>query len=193
MSIRDWMSNEINVGLMADIVFLFLIFFFVMIIIVEDKGIIVKLLFWLEEEFDIIKLKKWNVFLVLVNVQDQFLVCGELVCIEELCGCVKEFISNFSKLENLVEKLMKVIILFKNDWGIFYDVYLIVYNELKVVYFELWDEFSQCRYGVLYSEDMFFVYKKVIWEEIFFVFLEVELIVFGEEQMVWGQVLSLFF
>lgn len=70
MSFRDWMSNEINVGFMVDIVFLLLIFFLVMIMIVEDKGILVKLLLWLDEELDIIQLKICNVYLVLVNVQN---------------------------------------------------------------------------------------------------------------------------
>ena len=72
-SSRDRMSNEINAGSMADIAFLLLIFFLVTTTIAEDKGITVKLPVWSEEEPDITKLKKRNVYSVLVNtnIQDQ--------------------------------------------------------------------------------------------------------------------------
>ncbi|KGE89431.1 ExbD/TolR family protein [Phaeodactylibacter xiamenensis] len=180
-STRDRMSNEINAGSMADIAFLLLIFFLVTTTIVEDKGITVKLPPWSEEEPDITKLKKRNVFSVLVNAQDQLLVRGEPARIEELRGRAKEFISNPSKLENLAEKPTKAIISLKNDRGTSYDAYLTVYNELKAAYSELWDELSQRRYGVPYSEDMPFAYKKAIREEIPFVLSEAEPTAFGEE------------
>ena len=64
-STRDRMKNEINAGSMADIAFLLLIFFLVTTTIVEDKGILVKLPPWSEDEPDITKLKKRNVFSLL--------------------------------------------------------------------------------------------------------------------------------
>ena len=70
-SSRDRMSSEINAGSMADIAFLLLIFFLVTTTIVEDKGITVKLPVWSEEEPDITKLNKRNVYSVLVNAQNQ--------------------------------------------------------------------------------------------------------------------------
>ena len=75
-SSRDRMKNEINAGSMADIAFLLLIFFLVTTTIVEDKGITVKLPPWSEEEPDITKLNKRNVYAVLVNAQNQLLVRG---------------------------------------------------------------------------------------------------------------------
>ena len=180
-STRDRMSNEINEGSMADIAFLLLIFFLVTTTIVEDKGITVKLPPWSEEEPDITKLKKRNVFSVLVNAQDQLLVRGEPARVDELRARAKEFINNPNKLENLAEKPTKAIISLKNDRGTSYDAYLTVYNELKAAYSELWDELSQQKYGIPYNDDMPFAYKKAIREEIPFVLSEAEPTAFGEE------------
>ncbi|MEQ8705015.1 MAG: biopolymer transporter ExbD [Phaeodactylibacter sp.] len=180
-STRDRMTNEINAGSMADIAFLLLIFFLVTTTIVEDKGITVKLPPWSEEEPDITKLKKRNVFSVLVNAQDQLLVRGEPTRVEGLRELAKTFISNPNKDETMSEKPTKAIISLKNDRGTSYDAYLMVYNELKAAYSELWDELSQRRYGIPYSDDMPFAYRKAIREEIPFVLSEAEPTAFGEE------------
>lgn len=180
-STRDRMTNEINAGSMADIAFLLLIFFLVTTTIVEDKGITVKLPPWSDEEPDITKLKKRNVFSVLVNSQDQLLVRGELARVEELRERAKTFINNPLNLEDMSEDPTKAIISLKNDRGTSYEAYLMVYNELKAAYSELWDELSRQRYGVPYSEDMPFAYKKTIREEIPFVLSEAEPTAFGEE------------
>lgn len=176
------MSNEINAGSMADIAFLLLIFFLVTTTIAEDKGIMVKLPPWSEEEPDITKLKTRNVFSVLVNAQNQLLVRGEPTRISELKDRAKEFIANPRKREDLAEKPTKAIISLKNDRGTNYKTYLEVYNELKAAYNELWDELSRKKYGVPYSEDMPFAYKKAIRDEIPFVLSEAEPTAFGEEE-----------
>lgn len=180
-STRDRMTNEINAGSMADIAFLLLIFFLVTTTIVEDKGITVKLPPWSDEEPDITKLKKRNVFSVLVNSQDQLLVRGELARVEELRERAKTFINNPLNMEDMSEDPTKAIISLKNDRGTSYEAYLMVYNELKAAYSELWDELSRQRYGIPYSEDMPFAYKKTIREEIPFVLSEAEPTAFGEE------------
>ncbi len=181
ISAKDRMTNEINAGSMADIAFLLLIFFLVTTTIVEDKGITVKLPPWSEEEPDITKLKKRNVFSVLVNAQDQLLVRGELMDVDRLREEAKLFIANPYNDPQMSEKPTKAIISLKNDRGTSYKAYLEVYNELKAAYNELWDEFSQRQYGVPYSEDMPFAYKKTIREEIPFVLSEAEPTAFGEE------------
>ena len=180
-SSRDRMSNEINAGSMADIAFLLLIFFLVTTTIVEDKGILVKLPPWSEEEPDITKLKKRNVFAVLVNAQNQLLVRGEVTDITDLRERAKEFISNPAKREDLAEAPNKAIISLKNDRGTKYGVYLEVYNELKGAYNELWDELSQKMYGQTFSDDLPFAYRKAIKTEIPFVLSEAEPTSFGEE------------
>ena len=70
----------------------------------------------------------------------------------------------------------------KNDRGTDYETYLNVYNELKGAYDELWDELSQRRYGMPYSDEMPFAQRKAIRAEIPMVLSEAEPTNFGEEQ-----------
>jgi len=178
---RDKMKNEINAGSMADIAFLLLIFFLVTTTIVEDKGITVKLPPWSEEEPDITRLKERNVYAVLVNAQNQLLVRGQPMRIQDLKNNAKEFINNPQKRSDLAEKPTKAIISLKNDRGTNYDTYLRVYNELKAAYSELWDELSRRKFGVPYSDDLPLAYRKAIKGEIPFVLSEAEPTNFGEE------------
>ena len=178
---RDRMNNEINAGSMADIAFLLLIFFLVTTTIAEDKGILVKLPPWSDEEPDITKLKERNVFSVLVNAQNDLLVRDEPARIGELRERAKEFIMNPSNRPDLAEGPKNAIISLKNDRGTDYDTYLAVYNELKGAYDELWDELSQRRYGEPYSEEMPFAQRKAIRDEIPMVLSEAEPTNFGEE------------
>ena len=173
-SSRDRMQNEINAGSMADIAFLLLIFFLVTTTIVEDKGILVKLPPWSEEEPDITKLKERNVYAVLVNAQNQLLVRNEPMRIEDLRENAKDFIWNPAKRPDLSEAPNKAIISLKNDRGTEYETYLAVYNELKGAYFELWNDAAQRKYGKDYSDDMDIAYRKAIQEEIPFVISEAE-------------------
>jgi len=144
---KERMSNEINAGSMADIAFLLLIFFLVTTTIVEDKGILVKLPPWSEEEPDITKYKKRNVFSVLVNANNQLLVRDEPAKVDDLKNRAKEFIVNPQKLPNLSESPDKAIISLKNDRGTEYGTYLEIYNELKAAYNEIWEEESNKKYG----------------------------------------------
>ncbi len=180
-SSRDRMSNEINAGSMADIAFLLLIFFLVTTTIAEDKGILVKLPPWSDEEPDITQLKTRNVYSVLVNAQNMLLVRGEEMDIDELRDKTIEFISNPKRREDLAEAPNKAIISLKNDRGTSYATYLEVYNELKAAYYQLWDDLSRQKFGVAYSDDMPVAQQKVIKGEIPFVISEAEPTNFGEE------------
>ena len=179
---RDRMNNEINAGSMADIAFLLLIFFLVTTTIAEDKGILVKLPPWSDEEPDITKLKERNVFSVLVNAQNDLLVRDEPMKIGRLREAAKEFIRNPNKMANMSESPDRAIISLKNDRGTEYTTYLAVYNELKGAYDELWEAESQKRYGHAYTEDMEFAKRKAIKTEIPMVLSEAEPTNFGEEQ-----------
>lgn len=177
---RDRMSQDINASSMADIAFLLLIFFLVTTTIVEDKGILVKLPPWSEEEPDITKLLSRNVFSVLVNASNQLLVRGELTRIEELRKKTKEFISNPQRLENLAESPKNAIISLKNDRGTNYKTYLEVYNELQAAYNELRNEEALKRFGKEY-EFCTNEQKAIIREDIPLVLSEAEPTAFGEE------------
>ena len=61
---------EINAGSMADIAFLLLIFFLVTTTMDVDKGLLVKLPPWTEEQNEEQDIKEKNIFVVLVNAQD---------------------------------------------------------------------------------------------------------------------------
>lgn len=174
-------SNEINASSMADIAFLLLIFFLVTTTIAQDKGIQVLLPPWSEEKPDPTKLKKRNVFAVLVNADNQLLVRGELANIDDLKERAKEFIRNPYKKEDLSEDPTKAIISLKNDRGTEYETYIGVYNELKAAYEELWDEAAQRKYGRDYDEEMPTAMKKEIRTEIPFVLSEAEPTSYGEE------------
>ncbi len=179
-SSRDRVSNEINAGSMADIAFLLLIFFLVTTQIVEDKGIRVKLPPWSEVEPDITKLKKRNVFSVLVNAQNQLLVRGELASVEDLRERAKDFIANPTRREDLSESPLKAIISLKNDRGTNYKTYLEVYNELKGAYNELWEEQSQRDFGKPY-EELSIQDQRSVRSKIPLVLSEAEPTAFGEE------------
>lgn len=179
---KNRMANEINASSMADIAFLLLIFFLVTTTIVEDKGITVKLPPWSEEPPETQQLKSRNVFSVLVNAQNQLLVRGQPVNLEDLRERAKEFIANPQQRPDLAERPTRAIISLKNDRGTNYNTYLQVYNELKGAYNELWDELSQRKYGISYSEDMQNSYLKEIRKEIPMVLSEAEPTSFGEEK-----------
>lgn len=181
---RDRVNTEINAGSMADIAFLLLIFFLVTTTIVEDKGILVKLPPWSEDEVDPTKLNKRNVFSVLVNAQNQLLVRGEPTQVNDLKNRAKEFIMNPQRLENLAEKPTKAIISLKNDRGTNYKTYLKVYNELLAAYNELWDEEvarNYGKYGDEYSDELPYEVRKAIKGKIPMVLSEAEPTSYGDE------------
>lgn len=180
-SSRNRMKNEINAGSMADIAFLLLIFFLVTTTIDVDKGIFVKLPPWSDEEPDITKLNKRNVFSVLVNAQNQLLVRGEPTQVSDLKERTMEFIANPRKRDDLAEAPNKAIISLKNDRGTNYETYLKVYNELKAAYAKLWEDECQRKYGKPFSNDLPLAVRKEIRSKFPLVISEAEPTNFGEE------------
>lgn len=178
---KSRMKNEINAGSMADIAFMLLIFFLVTTTMDVDKGITVKLPPWSEEEPDITKLKKRNVFSINLNAQNQLQVRGDLMDVKDLKEKTKEFIANPLKLEDLSEEPTKALISLKNDRGTKYEAYIEVYNELTAAYKELWDELSLKEYGVPYSDELDIDKRRNIRNQIPKVLSEAEPTAFGEE------------
>ena len=178
---RDRMKNEINAGSMADIAFLLLIFFLVTTTIAEDKGVLVKLPPWSNEPPENLKMNTRNVYSVLVNADNQLLVRGEPMQLDDLKDNTKLFISNPRGEEDKAENPKKAIISLKNDRGTKYKTFLTVYNELKAAYTELRNEASEKRYGRLYDlidkEE-----RKIIRNEIPLVISGAEPTNFGDEE-----------
>jgi biopolymer transport protein ExbD len=97
--------GEINAGSMADIAFLLLIFFLVTTTMDTDAGILRQLPPPIpEDQPPPPKVIERNVYVVLVNSNDQLLVEGEFMEIDELKEGTKEFLTNPNDLENLPEK-----------------------------------------------------------------------------------------
>ncbi len=172
---------EINASSMADIAFLLLVFFLVTTTIDVERGITVKLPEWSEEPPEEQQIKKRNIFQVLVNAQNQILVRGELVSIDEIRERAKLFIMNPYGDPELAEAPNTAIISLKNDRGTSYKTYIAVYNELKAAYRELWDEEAMRLVGKPYSDDLPKPIIQQIKKKIPFVISEAEPTAYGEE------------
>ena len=181
MAKKNRMSNEINAGSMADIAFLLLIFFLVTTTIAEDKGVLVKLPPYSEEPPPDVRLNTRNIYSVMVNAQNQLLVRGELMKIEQLKHNAKIFILNPEKRSDMSDDPTKAIISIKNDRGTKYKTYLEVYNELKAAYNELWEEAAMAKFGKN-LEELKGSQQKEIKDAIPLVISEAEPTKFGEEK-----------
>jgi len=154
---------EINAGSMADIAFLLLVFFLVTTTMDTDLGLARLLPPPILEDVETPPIKERNVFVVLVNANDQLLVEGDLMEIDELREAAKEFIANPANEENLPEKkekdvpffgkmmVSKQVISLQNDNGTSYDMYIQVQNELAAAYNELRNEIAMDQFGVSYD------------------------------------------
>lgn len=160
-------TQEINAGSMADIAFLLLIFFLVTTTMDTDSGIVRKLPPMPEEKThdEEINIKERNIFVVLVNRNDQLLVEGELMDIRQLRDATKEFITNPANSENLpvkewveienlgqMEITKKHVISLRNDKGTSYGMYIAVQNELTAAYNELREELALRKFAKKYEE-----------------------------------------
>lgn len=154
---------EINAGSMADIAFLLLVFFLVTTTMDTSFGLARLLPPPIEEEVETPPIKERNVFEVLVNANDQLLVEGDIMQVEELREATKDFIANPTNAENLPEKkekdipffgttmVSKQVISLQNDNGTSYNMYIQVQNELAAAYNELRNEIAMEQFGVSYD------------------------------------------
>ncbi|HEC44514.1 hypothetical protein LCGC14_1796010 [marine sediment metagenome] len=157
--------QEINAGSMADIAFLLLIFFLVATTMDIDTGIS-RLLPPMPEEDqkdDDDKIRERNVFVILINKQDQLFVERAVIDISELKEKTKEFFLNPNDDPDLPEKrpltvdffgdmmVSKGVISLRNDRGTSYGKYIAVQNELAAAVNELRDEICMDRFGKTYQ------------------------------------------
>jgi hypothetical protein len=115
-----------------------------------------------DEQVDV---KERNIFVVLVNRNDQLLVEGELMDIKDLREATKEFILNPNNDPNLpakevvdvdyfgpVEITKKHVISIQNDRGTSYEMYIAVQNEISAAINDLRDNLSMRKFGVKFEE-----------------------------------------
>ncbi len=158
---------EYNAASLADIAFMLLIFFLVTTTMDTDTGISRMLPPPVppdQKNDDDVKIKERNVFVVLINKNDQLLVEGKPMDINNLKDEAKEFIENPADIEALPEKepkeipyfgmvpISKQVISLQNDRGTSYGIYLKAQNELAKAYNELRDELGLRKFGKKYDE-----------------------------------------
>ena len=145
---------EIPSASMADIAFMLLIFFLVTTTMDVDSGLERRLPPPADPnqvQADI-QINERNIFVVLVNAQDQLLVENEWLAVKDLRAKAMEFLDNPKNIAALPEKEVKEIPFFgpteivkngvislRNDFGTTYGMYLNVQNELVAAVNDLRD------------------------------------------------------
>jgi len=157
---------EIPSASLADIAFMLLIFFLVTTTMDVDSGLERRLPQWVdpEELEDDQQIKERNVFVVLVNRNNDLLVEGEYADIDNLRERAKEFMANPTNDESLPEKepqqipffgetmVTKGVISLRNDLDTQYGTYIAVQNELVAAINELRDDLAREEFGKPYKE-----------------------------------------
>ena len=146
--------QEINAGSMADIAFLLLIFFLVTTTMDVDTGIARKLPPMPEDEQieDDSQIHDRNIYVVLVNSNNQLLVEGIPMDISQLKSGAKDFIDNNGLNPELSDNPEKAIISLQNDRGTSYKTYIQVQNELTAAYNELRNAAALSEFGAKYYD-----------------------------------------
>ena len=150
---------EVPAASLADIAFMLLIFFLVTTTMDVDSGLERRLPQWVEEKLDEeVDVKERNVFVVLVNRNNDLLVENEWTNIEDLREKAKEFMANPADDVTLPEKepkevpffgevmVSKGVISLSNDLNTKYGTYIAVQNELVAAINELRDELAKSKF-----------------------------------------------
>ncbi len=160
-------TSEINSSSMADIAFLLLIFFLVTTSMSTSTGLSRRLPPPLQPDQVIppVDVNKRNIFVVKVNSQNQLMVQGELMELQDLRQKAKEFIKNENDDPHLPVRteenipllgLMSVtkdhVISLQNDVDTQYQAYINVQNELVAAYNELRNELGKEKFGANFDE-----------------------------------------
>lgn len=158
---------EINASSQADIAFLLLIFFLVTTTMAVNKGLARRLPppVPADQKTEDLKVKERNVFVVLINSENQLMVQGEFMEVSALKDAAKEFILNEANDPNMPEKVPVDIDFFgtvmltkdhvislQNDRGTSYAKYIEVQNELVAAYNELRNDLSMSKWGLAYDD-----------------------------------------
>jgi biopolymer transport protein ExbD len=155
---------EVPAASLADIAFMLLIFFLVATQMNTDTGLERRLPQWVEEEQETeMDVNERNIFVVLVNRNNDLLVEGQWSKVSELREMTKEFLANSNNDPNLPEKepkeipffgevmVTKGVISLQNDRDTRYDMYISVQNELIGAINELRNELAQSKFGKIFE------------------------------------------
>jgi len=158
---------EIPNASMADIAFMILIFFLLTTTMDVDSGLERRLPPPADPnqvQTDV-QINERNIFVVLVNAQDQLLVENEWLAVKDLRAKAKEFLDNPKNIITLPEKEVKDVPFFGpteivkngvisllNDFGTTYGAYVQVQNELVAAINELRDEKAMQKWSKKYLE-----------------------------------------
>lgn len=160
-------TSEINSSSMADIAFLLLIFFLVTTSMSTTTGLSRRLPPPLPPDQVIppVDVNKRNIFVVKVNSQNQLMVQGELMELQDLRQKAKEFIKNENDDPHLPVRTEENIpllgtmsitkdhvISLQNDVDTQYQAYINVQNELVAAYNELRNELGKEKFGANFDE-----------------------------------------
>ena len=164
-------TPEINAGSMADIAFLLLIFFLVTTTMDVDSGISKKLSEKPPKDYVPPVIKQRNIFEVNINRNNELLVEGETMTVEELKDAAVKFIDNGGGEGKIVDGVStgpcdyckgdrsdkssdhpnKAIISVQSDRGTEYGMYIKVQNELLRAYTELRNALALEKYNTSYD------------------------------------------
>jgi len=158
-------TPEVPAASLADIAFMLLIFFLVTTTMDVDSGLERRLPQWVEEKLDEeVDVKERNVFVVLVNRNNDLLVENEWTNISELRAKAKEFMANPADDPSLPEKepkeipffgevmVTKGVISLSNDLDTKYGTYIAVQNELVAAINELREELAKSKFQKSYID-----------------------------------------
>lgn len=137
----------VNASSMADIAFLLLIFFLVTTRIASEKGVYRELAPKPEGEVPPVELNKRNVYKIIINSRNEFLIEDEEGKLSQIRNEVKEHVSNEGKDEDKSVSPKDAIISIKTDRGTDYKVYLAALDEVMEAYNELRAEYLSRQTG----------------------------------------------
>lgn len=160
--------QEINASSMADIAFLLLVFFLVTTTFDSDYAIERRLPAKIEDVPEDVKIEQRNVFILLINKQDELFVNGERGDMKKLKEDVKEFILNPTNNPALSEKSKKYVqspllkagkyykskgvITLQGDRLTSYRKYIAVQGILTAAFEEMRDDVADREFQMTYAE-----------------------------------------
>jgi biopolymer transport protein ExbD len=138
MRSKNLKQEPINSGSMADIAFLLLIFFLVSTTLAQEKGLSLLLPPKTEEKIDV-PIHERNLYKILINSQNQFLVNGEpKTSLEGVKDEIRKFVTNNGADPNLSINPEKAIVSIKANRGTEYKYFVEVLDEAKAAYYEIY-------------------------------------------------------